>query len=302
MTPCNDRSAGPEDTNEDANADLAATAFFFHARMTIERPYYSAAHSDSGMIASMRSQTISLPRFLGFCLLLALPLSARAQGGPPLITNDPDTPGDGHWEINVAATGLYHDQAWEVSAPDVDVNYGLGERIQLSVHFEENWARATDGPWLSGLGPVELALRYRFVDEEKAGFALAVQPHWAKSWSSAAIRKGVAPEHAEFGVPIQVARHIGKAVAGAELGRDFISGAPDEWQLGAFGSRDCVVKGLQCLAEMVVVRPDHATSETLANLGARLELGEHFVVLGSIGRQLNGEHSALFYVGFQLLK
>jgi hypothetical protein len=31
--------------------------------------------------------------------------SAHAQAGPPLITNDPGTPGNGRREINLAATG-----------------------------------------------------------------------------------------------------------------------------------------------------------------------------------------------------
>ena len=34
-------------------------------------------------------------------LLHALP--ARAQGGPPFLTTDPGTPGNGNWEINVGA-------------------------------------------------------------------------------------------------------------------------------------------------------------------------------------------------------
>ena len=34
-------------------------------------------------------------------VLLFVPLSALAQGGPPMITDDPDTPGPGCWEINL---------------------------------------------------------------------------------------------------------------------------------------------------------------------------------------------------------
>jgi hypothetical protein len=38
-----------------------------------------------------------------FVLVIALwPAAAWAQGGPPLMTDDPDTPGPGYWEINVA--------------------------------------------------------------------------------------------------------------------------------------------------------------------------------------------------------
>jgi hypothetical protein len=250
----------------------------------------------------MRLATVPLPLRLLLALLL-LPACALAQGGPPLITNDPDTPGDGNWEINIAAAGTHADAAWEISAPDVDVNYGLGERIQLSVHFGEAWAHEPNQPWRSGLGPVELALRYRFIDEDKAGFALALQPHWQQSWSHAANRKGLASEHAEFGLPVQVAKTFGKVVAGAELGRNFIAGEPDEWQLGAFASRDCFIDGLQCLAEVVAVRADGDATQTLVNFGARRELGEHFVLLGSLGRELDTPtHGTLFYFGVQLLE
>ena len=42
-------------------------------------------------------------RCLGLAILMVAVGAARAQGGPPLVTDDPDTPGDGHWEINLAA-------------------------------------------------------------------------------------------------------------------------------------------------------------------------------------------------------
>src|SRR5215217_3076227 len=32
------------------------------------------------------------------------PTSAQAQGGPPLLTDDPGTPGNRHWEVNLAGT------------------------------------------------------------------------------------------------------------------------------------------------------------------------------------------------------
>ena len=34
----------------------------------------------------------------------ALIIAALAQGGPPFLTDDPGTPGDGRWEINLAFT------------------------------------------------------------------------------------------------------------------------------------------------------------------------------------------------------
>src|ERR1700730_11610703 len=66
-----------------------------------------------------------------------LPAHAFAQGGPPLLTDDPDTPGPGHWEINIAALMEKTRSQRRVEVPRVDLNYGVGRRIQLK--FEMPW-------------------------------------------------------------------------------------------------------------------------------------------------------------------
>lgn len=231
-------------------------------------------------------------------------LQASAQAGPPLITNDPDTPGAGNWEINLAVSGAHSRTGWDVAAPDLDINYGLGERMQLSVHVPWNHQHAENQPWRSGSGPVELAIRWRFVDEEKAGFAMAIQPHWASSWSSAAIRQGLAPPNDELVLPIQISKHFGKAVMGVEVSRNFIRHDEDEWQTGIFWSRDCP-RGIQCLAEINTVWPAQGQAETLLNFGARKGVNEHVILIGSVGRQLSGtsdRSQILFYFGVQLLR
>ncbi len=72
---------------------------------------------------------------------LILPgLSTRAvlaQGGPPLITDDPGTPGDGNWEINIAFTAEKRKTVRSYENPILDINYGLGDRIQLK--YEVPW-------------------------------------------------------------------------------------------------------------------------------------------------------------------
>jgi hypothetical protein len=37
-------------------------------------------------------------------MLFTLAASLSVDAGPPLITDDPDTPGDGRWEINLPIT------------------------------------------------------------------------------------------------------------------------------------------------------------------------------------------------------
>lgn len=55
-------------------------------------------------------------------MLLAGAQSLFAQGGPPMLTDDPETPGAGAWEINMAYTEQRTSQDHERSFPHVDVN------------------------------------------------------------------------------------------------------------------------------------------------------------------------------------
>ncbi len=56
-------------------------------------------------------------------LLPALTTQSWAQGGPPLITDDPGTPGHGHWEINLAVTAEKRGGARSYESPLLDINF-----------------------------------------------------------------------------------------------------------------------------------------------------------------------------------
>src|SRR5690242_6390492 len=56
---------------------------------------------------------------------------AFGQGGPPFRSDDPDTPGNNNWEINTGLIGERNAFSGSYQLPDVDLNYGLGHRIQL---------------------------------------------------------------------------------------------------------------------------------------------------------------------------
>jgi hypothetical protein len=60
-----------------------------------------------------------------------LAVAALGQGGPPFRTDDPETPGDHHWEIKFGSIGDRNPAAGAYQVPDFDINYGLGDRIQL---------------------------------------------------------------------------------------------------------------------------------------------------------------------------
>src|SRR6516225_11447901 len=83
------------------------------------------------------------PCWLAILILLFVPVSALGQGGPPMLTDDPDTPGPSFWEINLAGIAKRTQAERRYEAPTVDINYGVGERIQLKFEI----------PWVNSSGP-----------------------------------------------------------------------------------------------------------------------------------------------------
>ena len=61
-----------------------------------------------------------------------------------MVTDDPGTPGDGHWEINVAWSFEHSRAANSSEVPLVDANFGVGDRIQLK--YKVPWIVVHDEP------------------------------------------------------------------------------------------------------------------------------------------------------------
>ena len=120
--------------------------------------------------------------FPGLLLLATLSRLAHAQGGPPFRTDDPETPGNKHWEINFGFIGDRNPAAGAYQIPDFDINYGLGDRIQLKyeipIAIEESRPQpatpaepggtpaepAEPGQVIGGLGESLLGIKWRFYE------------------------------------------------------------------------------------------------------------------------------------------
>jgi hypothetical protein len=58
---------------------------------------------------------------------------ALGQGGPPMITDDPGTPGNGKWKNNFAIAFEHRPGETAYNVPAIDLNYGVGDHIQLTL-------------------------------------------------------------------------------------------------------------------------------------------------------------------------
>ena len=108
----------------------------------------------------------SLPRRLLLGVLLLTPLLAHAQGGPPFRTDDPETPGNKHWEINFGFIGQRNPAAGAYQIPDFDINYGLGDRIQLKYELPIAIEETVPQPAqvIGGIGENLLGIKWRFYE------------------------------------------------------------------------------------------------------------------------------------------
>jgi len=225
-----------------------------------------------------------------------------------MVTDDPGTPGDGHWEINLGAIASHTAGRHELAAPDADVNYGWGDHIQLKADIPWVTARDAGQGTASGLGAGNFGVKWRFVDADDAGFALSTYPQYTRSLLAASTRRGLAsPGHA-FLLPLELSADVGAGFSlAAELGRNFVSdatGAPNQWIAGVVLAHDCA-SGVECLAEVHQTQAVDAHA-TLVNFGLRWKLGESLTLLAAAGREF-GPAAAdplrpLVYLGLQFTR
>jgi hypothetical protein len=150
-----------------------------------------------------------------------------------LRTDDPGTPGDGRWELNFAFTFERSAGRRELEAPLLDLNYGLGERLQLKyevpwVHLDEPGSGTSDG-----LGNSTAGVKWRFVDARGSAPALSCYPQLEfQNPGSSSSERGLAEPGSALFLPLEVAWEFGEYGLGVEVGREFRDVGADGWAAG----------------------------------------------------------------------
>ena len=163
-----------------------------------------------------------------FTLLFIISIPAYGQGGPPMITDDPFTPDNGHWENNFAIQYTGTASAQELNIPAVDINYGYGDHVQLKIEMPMINYLHNNNRSLIGSGNVKIGVKARILDEENNGIAVSTFPQYEFSNSSIS-EEGEAPQ---FFLPLEAAKTFGRFHYAAETGYSFISSGPDEFAYG----------------------------------------------------------------------
>ena len=218
-----------------------------------------------------------------------------------MITDDPGTPGDGHWEFNILWNYEHAAGAAESEAPLLDFAYGIGERLQLK--YEVPWV-VVDGVG-STLGNSSIGAKWRFVDSGDRGWRVSTYPQFEFNYpGSDAAERGLAQPGHSYSLPLEFERGFENFTLGLEVGRAFSSRDEDQWFGGVVLLRE-LAPGFEAQLEL------HGDSSVgfgrttvTANVGAVWALAEHGALVFSVGRDfhdaLNGGKRTIATLGWQI--
>jgi hypothetical protein len=237
--------------------------------------------------------------------LLLASAAAHAQGGPPFLTNDPGTPGDGHWEINVAAAQTLTHALDSYQLPQFDINYGVGERVQLTYEVPYVIDTAPGQPRHSGWSNAYPGVKWRFLDQGEDGWQLSTFPQVETGAAVLAQERGIASPGPRFFLPFEAARKFGPVDVDVEAGYYFPKQGLKERIIGLVAGHS-FSEGLELDAELYDDRAiGGAPRYTLLDLGGRYKLSGGIYALFMAGRSATGSGGAgpAFngYFGVQIL-
>jgi hypothetical protein len=220
-------------------------------------------------------------------LILLMPARTFGQGGPPLITDDPDTPGPGYWEINLAT--IVERSMWErrTEQPLTDINYGVGESIQLK--FEMPWLHVRDHGQSAGTGPgnTNSGVKWRFLGEEGKRVAWSIYPQLQVNSSKSMSDKGLVDEGPQFFLPTEFTVEMGQIEVNGEIGRNFVRHGDDEWLYGVSTEIE-MPRGLELLGELHGDQRRTSPTELIVGGGGRKRITRQIVLLAAVGTAVHG--------------
>ena len=215
-----------------------------------------------------------------------------------MITDDPGTPGPGKWENNIAIAFEHRPHETAYDLPAIDLNYGVGEHIQLTLQGGPVLLKRSGHGLIGGLGGTEAAVKWRFLDEEKSGFDASMFPRVIFNITQSSVRRGLAEDGTRFQIPFQVAKTFGRFHADAEFGPLAGTVGRSEWIYGIVGGVE-LAKTTMLMAELHGISRMNFTRDVLTvNFGLRHQLTDARILIASIGHELRDPDQARSFIGY----
>jgi hypothetical protein len=223
------------------------------------------------------------------------------QAGPPFVTDDPETPPPGGWEINVPFILEHAPGTTEMDVPLFDLNYGLPD-IQLKLELPIEVIHENNNGTHAGMGDALVGVKWRFLHAEQSQLQLGIYPQVLAPTGDRA--RGLGQGQPAYLLPLLAQKSWGKWTVYSEVAY---------WWQTAPATRDYVYAGvvlereindrLTIGVEFFGNSPKErgANSDFALNVGGAWKLSTHLYLLFAGGRDIVGDTHAMAYIGLQVL-
>lgn len=222
-----------------------------------------------------------------------------------MITDDPGTPGDKKWEINLALAFEHRPGETAADSPAIDLNYGVGEHIQLTLQTAPVLLKREGHGLIGGLGGTEAAVKWRFLDQQTNGdgFDMSVFPRVIFNLVSSSAERGLSQEGTRFQIPLQMAKTFGRWHADFEFGPRLNSVGRSEWLYGIVSGLDASRRTLLMAELNGMSRMNFARDVLTVNVGVHYEFSKTRILIVSLGREIRSPDplAMIGYFGMQLI-
>jgi len=231
---------------------------------------------------------------------------------PPMFSDDTGTPGDRNVELNLSVGGdLSHDRK-ELELPLLDLNYGVGENLQLKYEVPWVFARTleTDAAGeehavrTHGIGNSVFGVKDRFYDDDETRLSLAVYPQveLRTPGSKSEEEGGVSARGTTWILPLLLTKEFERVAFTSNLGVEKTSGENGSvFASAGLGTR--LEPHLALLGEIVGQDLNHSDSRRLLlNIGLRRKLDDHQTVGAALGHDFHagdGQHHTYVRFSYQ---
>ena len=215
-----------------------------------------------------------------------------------MITDDPGTPGNGKWENNFAIIFERRPNETSIDVPEIDLNYGVGEHIQLTLQNAPVLLKRSGHGLIGGLGSTEAAVKWRFLDEATSGFDISMFPRVIFNVAPSLVHRGLAEDGTRFQIPFQAAKAFGRLHVDAEFGPRASTVGRSEWLSGIVCGFD-VAKPTMLMAELHDESRMNFSRDVLTlNVGLRHEFTENYILILSMGHELRSPDQPTALIGY----
>lgn len=235
-------------------------------------------------------------RLFAVCSCCLLP-AVRLPAGPPFLTDDPVPVDYHHWEAYLFATGDRTVADNTTQGPAAELNYGVAPDTQLHLVIPLTTFTAAGQAAATGLGDLELGVKYRFAQETAGHPQAGVFPMVELPAGDA--NRGLGNGRAWFKLPLWLQKSLGPwttyggggvALNSAPGQRNYTFGG---WLLQRdFGPR--LTLGGEIFAQGADTDRDRGFAA--ANFGGYYNFTEKFSLLFSAGRSFSGDRHTLWYL------